>query len=264
MNNDKKALLLYGYCSSVQGNRDTQEDCGFVAVEEEKNGIGIICDGIGGLPGGSAASSAAVKSFLEDFAMTDKTEDDYSSFLKKEICRLDARIYDLTDASGRQLSAGTTLAAVVIEDEMLSWVSVGDSKIYIVRGDTMVQCNREHNYLTLLNEMLKDGVITLETYDEEVQKGDLLTSFIGMGNLSQVDVNPHPLHLRENDIVLLCSDGLSKLLSQKEIVSVVRKYQDRLESILEKLQEKAREKAESMQAKQDNTTIVLLSYQRKQ
>lgn len=183
--------------------------------------------------------------------------------VKKQVCRIDAKIYDLADGSGRQLSAGTTLAAVVIEEEMLSWVSVGDSKIYIVRDDTMVQCNREHNYLTILNEMLKDGTITLEMYDEEVYKGDSLTSFIGMGNLSQIDVNPHPFHLRENDIVLLCSDGLSKLLSQREIVSVVRKYQDELEVVLEKLQERARKKAQIMQEKQDNTTIVLLSYQRK-
>lgn len=264
MNDGQGTLRLYGYFSSVQGNRDCQEDCGFVAVEEERNGIGIVCDGIGGLPNGSAASLTAVESFLKDFATIDKTEEDYSTFLKEEMYRLDAKIYGLTDEKGRPLSAGTTLAAVVIDDERLSWVSVGDSKIYVVRGDTMAQCNREHNYLTLLNDMLKDGVISLEMYESEVCKGDSLTSFIGMGNLAQIDVNPYPFHLRENDVVLLYSDGLSGLLSQNEILSVVRTYQDDLESGLKELQKRAEEKARSMQIKQDNTTIVLLSYGRRE
>ena len=263
MKNKQNIFQLYGAFSSVRGDRDYQEDQGFVSVEDGKNRIGIICDGIGGLPNGSEASMTAVQKFLEEFITIDKSQEDYSTFLKKEMHRLDARVHGMADKNGRALSAGTTLVAVVIDEEMLSWVSVGDSKIYIVRDNMMVQCNREHNYLTILNEMLKDGLINLDTYNEEIYKGDSLTSFIGMGNLSQIDVNPNPFHLLKNDVVLLCSDGLSKLLMQDEILSVIRRYRDNLEKVLEELQNRAQKKAKTKQVIQDNTTLAIFSYQEK-
>ena len=74
MKNKQNIFQLYGAFSSVRGDRDYQEDQGFVSVEDGKNGIGIICDGIGGLPNGSEASMTAVQKFLEDFITIDKSQ----------------------------------------------------------------------------------------------------------------------------------------------------------------------------------------------
>lgn len=265
MNSENKdSYVLRSALYSVQGDRACQEDRGFAAVEKEIYGIGIICDGIGGLSDGDRASDTAMRGFLKDFSEMDLKEEAYCDFFRREMRRLDDRIFVMKDETGRELSAGTTLCAVVIDEGMLSWVSVGDSKIYIIRDDMMVQCNREHNYRAVLDDMLKKGKISLEIYEQEIEKGDFLTSYLGMGDLSQIDANPHPLRLQRGDVVLLCSDGLSKILSQKQILSQVLNCRNYPGKIPEKLLEALKQEAMHRNMKQDNTTILVFFYEKQE
>ena len=136
---------------------------------------------------------------------------------------------------------------VAIKNGFLQWISVGDSKIYVIRRDDMVCVTKEHNYLMLLNKQLEEGTIDEEEYAREVKRGAALISYLGMGNVNLMDANPNPLPLEDGDIVVLCSDGLYKALSDA----------DDLEAAVQELQMQAQISAGRVQ---DNTSIVVLSY----
>ena len=121
---------------------------------------------------------------------------------------MDQAVNNLKNEDGRPLNGGTTVVAVVIENNKMYFLSVGDSKIYILRDNEILAVNREHNYRLSLDEKLKKGQITKEQYIAEEDQAEALISYLGMGNVSLMDINNEPFILQENDIVLLCSDGL--------------------------------------------------------
>ena len=98
--------------------------------------------------------------------------------------------------------------------------------------DDMVCVTKEHNYLMLLNKQLEEGTIDEEEYAREVKRGAALISYLGMGNVNLMDANPNPLPLEDGDIVVLCSDGLYKALSDAQIYEIISKNADDLEVLL--------------------------------
>jgi serine/threonine protein phosphatase PrpC len=94
-------------------------------------------------------------------------------------------------------------------------------------------------------------------YAAESKRGAALISYLGMGNVSLMDLNPNPLQLQDNDVILLCSDGLYKALSDDRIFNIVTNYPGDPEKILRVLQEEA---FLASPHSQDNTSIVILIY----
>lgn len=249
--------LVCGAISSVIGARENQQDSCYMDIEPDGNAIGIVCDGMGGLQGGEVASQQAVCMFVEDFEQVRRTENNFYHFFCNEMIEIDDMVAGLTDDRGELLSAGTTLVGVAIKNGFLQWISVGDSKIYIIRGDDMACVTQEHNYLMLLNKRLKEGTIDEEEYAKEVKRGAALISYLGMGNVNLMDANPNPLPLEDGDVVVLCSDGLYKALSDAQIYEIISKNTDNLELAVQELQMQAQMAAGRVQ---DNTSIVMLSY----
>lgn len=255
-----KDIMVESAISSVIGARESQQDSCYVDVEEDGNAIGIVCDGMGGLAGGEIASQNAVRMFVEDYEKVRHELANFYSFFLEEMIELDTMVAELTNENGELLSAGTTLVAVSIKNGNFQWVSVGDSKIYVLRGDQLYCMVKEHNYLTLLNERLQEGSISVQEYTSEVKRGAALISYLGMGNISIIDAYPKPVELMEGDIIILCSDGLYKALSEQQITEIIHSYSDDLNMAINVLQEQAAIAAGRVQ---DNTSIVMLSYRAK-
>lgn len=250
-------MIVESAISSVIGARESQQDSCYVDVEEDGNAIGIICDGMGGLAGGEIASQNAVRMFIEDYEQVRHELTNFYSFFLEEMIEIDSMVAELTDEAGNLLSAGTTLVAVSVKNGNFQWISVGDSKIYILRGDSVYSMAMEHNYLTLLNQRLREGSISEEEYASEVGRGAALISYLGMGNISLMDAYPQPVPLMDGDIILLCSDGLYKALTERQITETVHSYPGNLDAAASALQEQA---AIAAGVTQDNTSIVMLSY----
>ena len=125
----------------------------------------------------------------------------------------DMQINQLTNTAGEPLRSGTTMVMVVIKDGYLRWTSVGDSKIYLIRKQEIFPLTNEHNYL-FMAEQRKDD----ESFEFNPQvRGDALVSYLGVGELPYIDISEKPLKLKEGDIVVLCSDGLYRSLSEEQI-----------------------------------------------
>ncbi|MCD8021083.1 MAG: protein phosphatase 2C domain-containing protein [Clostridiales bacterium] len=251
--------ILAGQVSTVIGTRESQQDSCYVSVNGN-SAIGIVCDGMGGLNGGEIASQNATLMFVQDFEQVRYYTNNYYNFFCNEMVDIDTMVAELTDSNGDLLAAGTTLVAVAVIDGHMQFISVGDSKIYMIRGDKMACLNREHNYFLILNEQLVRGDITPEDYAREQSRGAALISYLGMGNVNLMDANPQPMELVDGDIIILCSDGLYKALSEEQIFAIIKKNPINLEQMLAELQEEA---SRASTYSQDNTSIVLLTYRKK-
>ena len=241
--------------SSVIGTRSSQEDTVFGEAEGAE-AIAVVCDGMGGLSGGELASKAAVQCLVEDW-FSEEEITDIPQFLEKEAKKADEMVFCQTDASGERIQSGTTIAAVIIRDNALYWLSVGDSKIYLIRGDEITAACREHNYRLTLDQQLKEGSITPEEYAAEEYRAEALISYLGMGSLSLMDINRQPFCLEDGDIVLLSSDGLYKSLSEEDILRIVREQGTSMQTAANALTAAA---LGNKTKGQDNTSVVVMRY----
>ena len=240
------------------GSRETQQDSLFVSPstvvtpEEAPVSIGVVCDGMGGMEDGERASHLAMELFVKDCKAMQAWEG-VPALLYEEMLKIDDAVYNISESAG---GAGTTLVGVLASRNQMYWASVGDSRIYIHRNNEMLQVTRDHNYLLNLKEMAARGEITPEEIEAHHQK-EALISYMGIGSLSLMDINQNPFILRNGDMVLLCSDGLYKSLSDQEIRDIMRNNFINPEEAAKELVLTAFERNRE---RQDNTSVVLLQY----
>ncbi len=252
---DNISLKINMGISSIIGTRQYQQDTVFGHSEANLT-LAIVCDGMGGLTGGEQASQTATQLLAEDYFSRDKTVS-IPEFFRREAIKMDEAVYNLEDEVGNRLDAGTTCVSVIIEGNKLYWLSVGDSKIYIVRNNEIMAVNREHNYRLRLDDRLRQGLITIDEYKAEEDQAEALISYIGMGNVSLMDINQTPFELMEDDVVLLCSDGLYKRLNDLEIMELIKYELPDVGRAAKRLTDVVTKKTTTAQ---DNTSLVLLQY----
>ena len=150
------------------------------------------------------------------------------------------------------------MASYFTENKMY-WVSVGDSRIWLLRGEKLQAITREHNYEAVLNMQLEQGMIDADFYEKEMSSArvDALTSFLGMERIKYVDVNKKPIELQPGDIVALCSDGVYKSLTDSQVYALIRDTDIDMEIAADCVTEMALRYGGR---KQDNTTIILIKY----
>lgn len=241
----------------ILGTRKNQQDSMDVCQKEDSI-LAVVCDGMGGLQGGEIASSMTVKTIVEDY-MADESED-ITSFLLNEVIKIDRIVSKLMDNEGSRLNAGTTLAAVIIREQKLYYVSVGDSRIYLLRGSEMALLTEDQNYGMTLKKSLREGKIDEEKYRQEEKYADALISYIGMDGLKVIGCNSDsPLTLLPGDKILLCSDGLYKSVPEEKIKGeLINCNTENVKVCLEEMIDSSYEYTKKQNRKQDNTTAVLL------
>lgn len=201
-------------CFSEIGMRESQQDFGYLAAADNEV-LAVICDGMGGMYGGEIASRTAVEKFVECYGQSDQAND--CSWMETAVDIVDDVVYSLEDEEGNRLGAGTTLVAVSIKEKMMSWVSVGDSRLYVFRAGELLQITNDHNYSMQLKQQLESGEIDQSRYYSESYEGDALISYIGMGGLMLKDIDDTPIVLMKGDTVLLCSDGVYRTLTNENL-----------------------------------------------
>ena len=254
--------------SSIIGTRSYQQDFAFLYTDR-RDLAALVCDGMGGLEGGERASRTAAELFAADLKENGPGAN-IPGFLHREAKRMDKAVSGLKNGEGKPLKAGTTMVGVYCRGNEMNWVSVGDSRIYVIRGGQIAAQTRDHNYRLLLKEQLAAGQITRNFYEteEKTPQAEALTSFLGMNGLRLLDVNrtrngnlQGARTLLPEDIVLLCSDGVYKSLSDSQILAMVRDNDIDMNIAADRLTAMALRYGVRGQ---DNTTVILLRYRGEQ
>jgi serine/threonine protein phosphatase PrpC len=171
----------------------------------------IVADGIGGLQEGKAASQLAIREVTQAYYAD--ADPDVGRSLARAIQTANARIHSLAAEPGRQ-RMGTTIVAAVVQNRTLTVASVGDSRAYLVRGQTMRQLTQDHTWVA---DQVRAGLLTAEQARRHSQRNVVLRS---LGNQPEVQVDLRQEALRAGDTLLLCSDGLTGELPDAEIHAV--------------------------------------------
>jgi serine/threonine protein phosphatase PrpC len=243
-----------GNAQHIGARREQQDSFGFSDPGDKKlleHGglLAIVSDGMGGLDNGSQASSAAVRAFLAAYERK-PPEETIPAALHRALESAFSTVRTLNETAGGH--GGATLVAAAAHDGKLYWVSVGDSRLYLIRRGRAIQLSRDHNYREkLLDQVAGDRLALSEALSNPEREH--LTSYLGMNGSPEVDSSLKPLRLEAEDCVFLCTDGVHRMLSEQEFVKA---FQDR----------SASEACEAMTAmvlarasqEQDNLTVAAL------
>lgn len=256
LNDADEERRVYVASNTTIGKRKSQQDDCRYCMEHDVV-YAIVCDGMGGMKGGERASKEAVHQF-DRFFHDEYPIADIPTFMEHAVKIMDRSICKLTNEDGKPLGGGSTMIAAMIKDNLLYWASVGDSKIYLIRGNEMVCVTREHNYRLLLSQYYEEGTISAEEYVQEDKQGDALISYLGMGVVKMTDINAEPFELEPGDQVLLCSDGVYKTLSEETIQRIMANAENNMETAVCNIIQ-CIEEADN--PTQDNATVIAMIYQ---
>lgn len=191
------------------------EDSAFIA---HAGLLAILADGMGGMANGGHASSTAVRSFLREYERKTAGES-IPSALRRALAASSRDVVALN--SHFNIESGSTLIGASVCSDHLYWISVGDSHIYLLRDGELIQLNRDHTFGQALLDAAARGEIALQEVGEHPDK-EHLTSYLGMRNLpEEVDSNPTSFPLQDGDQVLLCSDGVYRMLGAEEFIEAL-------------------------------------------
>ncbi len=204
---------FYGLTDAGKVRTNNEDSLAF----DTTHGIALLADGMGGYNAGEVAASMAtdfIKSELCQWLTSQACRSDISRVERAvEMCVDEANlsILNAADSNPHFAGMGTTLVVGVFLAKHLVLGHVGDSRCYRLRGGELTQLTRDHS---MLQEQLDAGRLTAE--QAAVAPGrNLLTRALGVEKTTQIELHVHPV--READIYLLCSDGLTDMISDDDI-----------------------------------------------
>lgn len=202
--------------------RDNNQDYYFIS-EDLKIPLFIVADGMGGHKAGEIASEMVVENIKEQlYKYKDKMvgKKDILFYMEKSIKNANSMIYRKSLERKDCVGMGTTVTLAFIDNRSIYLGHVGDSRAYLVSGNTINQITEDHS---LVNELIKNGDITKEEAKKHPQK-NLITRAVGTEETIEVDTYIKKYH--SGDRLLLCSDGLTNMVDEKTILEVLNRETD--------------------------------------
>lgn len=257
--------MSFEYASRAsKGARSYQEDAvalhaepleGTVALESEGHALtltAVLADGMGGHAGGARASTLACTHFLD--SVVQKTAGEIPAQLQHALDAANAAILQEVDSNPALNGMGCTLVGTTFTDRGIEWISVGDSPLFLLRGDELVVLNEDHSLAPEIDKLAETGRITWEAALSDPRRHFLRSALTG-NEIELVDRSVRPLALAADDIVILASDGIHTL-THDDIHAVARANAkagpvEIADALIEAV-------AERKQAYQDNTTLIVV------
>jgi protein phosphatase len=200
-----------------------------------------VADGMGGHRGGEVASQLAVETLEKLFRQG-------AGELPDQVQEANRVVFERSSLDRKVAGMGTTLTAALVEDDRVRLAHVGDSRAYLLRDGELGLLTEDH---TLVHRMVSEGEISKEEAQTHPQRS-VLTRAIGVDTV--VDVDDETLQVRPGDRLLLCTDGLTSMVSEDQIEEALRSVPDAQEAA-QRLVQMANE-AGGM----DNTTVLVLDF----
>jgi len=216
-------FMKYGIKSHKGMVREINEDSYNVIFNSSKMAVAfILADGMGGHSAGEVASKMAVdyiSSSLESI-FDNLREENIETTMREIIEKANDIIYQKSSEPGPYFGMGTTLLMAIFLGKKLYVIHIGDSRAYLMRDGVIKQLTTDHSYV---EELIKNGSITRVEAEHHPQK-HIITRALGC--FQSVDTDISSFDILHNDIFILCTDGLTNMLSDDKIKSIVEKHED--------------------------------------
>lgn len=200
--------------------RDMNQDYYYISPEQSLINLYILADGMGGYTGGEIASRLATisaKNYIEsNFEKTLTEKEEIVKLIKDSMEYANMVVYEKSKENKELEGMGTTLEVCLIYNNIVYIGHIGDSRIYIQREEKLKKLTIDHSYV---EKLVKDGTITKEEAINHPKK-NMLTKALGCMAFVEVDVANEKLH--KDDIILICSDGLTNMVEEETINNVIK------------------------------------------
>ena len=209
-------MLISGHKSDKGLVRENNEDALYT---NDKLGVYILADGMGGHEGGEIASNIAVNTIAKilSWSVRVSQKKNIEEIVYSALHKANEEIILLGKNDINLINMATTIVISIFVDDVVNYIHLGDSRIYLYKkDDNLTQLTTDNS---LVMEMVKQGIIR----KEEVRMHSLrniVTRYLGGAKLSIPEV--HKCAIGANDCIMLCSDGLTNMLDDKEILSILK------------------------------------------
>ena len=201
-----------------RGKRGNQEDSVYISPFDQlvQHGLVAACsDGMGGLLNGEVVSKYVTDTLNERYPFDFNDQ----AGITKMITEISDKVYE-----DYHLSAGATLVMVHIMDDLLNFYNLGDSNIILIRNNRATLLNNKQNYAAVMIKKFSEGGIdTVDAYKDSRARG--LTDFVG-NHKCNVQMTKRPMKLRDNDIIIVGSDGVTDSMPLNRIVNHIHPDQN--------------------------------------
>ncbi|AJY76461.1 Stp1/IreP family PP2C-type Ser/Thr phosphatase [Paenibacillus beijingensis] len=236
--------------SDIGRIRLANEDRSWVGTTRSGLTLAIVADGMGGHQAGDVASQLAVEAFrdaMEDIKV-DLTADEAKMLIRQAILQANEVVFDMASRNEQYHNMGTTIVtALFLQGSSTVIGHIGDSRAYRVSGGQITQLTEDH---TLVNELLRSGQISASEAVNHPRRNVLTRA---LGTDQQVDVDVQVIKWNDEDTLLLCSDGLSGMVGDDQMLETLLAPDLSLEEKAERLIQLALQAGGD-----DNITVVLL------
>ena len=226
--------------------REVNEDSVFAANQPVGNlpNLFIVADGMGGHNAGDYASQMTVEVVKKSLA--DSQETDPETMIRQAITTANELLLEKASQDARLKGMGTTVVVATVIEKTLYFANVGDSRLYLLNKD-IKQLSKDHS---LVQEMVRLGGINREEAKHHPDK-NIITRAVGAKEELKIDFFEY--RLKKQDVILMCTDGLSNMVEDEEIFRIVKSARDVVEAT-EQLIEKAKENGGN-----DNIGVVVVA-----
>jgi protein phosphatase len=250
--------ISYEAITDVGRKRKGNEDSVFVNPECN---LFVVADGMGGHAAGEVASRLAVDA-INDFVVLTGGDDEITwpfgldetmsydgNRLKTAVRFANKKVLEATRERTEYEGMATTVAAVLVDGDSANLAHVGDSRVYLMRDQTLSQLTSDHSWI---NEQIQSGVISADQARSHPLRNVVTRALGGKPDL-QVDMQVHRMNM--GDVLLLCSDGLTTMLPDEEIARVMALHEGDIGAAAHALVDAA-----NARGGEDNITVLLLKF----
>ncbi len=210
----------------------------------EKERIFVVADGVGGAYAGDVASQTVTRT-IEQKAANQPVPDKIKS-VQEFIQAANSEVYKISRKEAKQM--GSTIALMALEDDAAIIAHVGDSRIYVVRDDAIIQLTKDDSKIQKYRDKFANDP---DIVVENIVKSNIITNALGIA--ATVDYDVQKVMLKDNDIFILCTDGVHNYHSDAEFLSNLTKNQNDLPKACQVIKQTCYEKGA-----RDHLTVILV------
>lgn len=230
--------------------RQHNEDNGGIFINTEGVHLAIVADGMGGHRAGDVASMMTIDILKESWEQSSQIEtaNDADEWLRTHISKVNTALFKHAEENSECQGMGTTIVAAICTERFATIANIGDSRCYLNNESGFKQITEDHS---LVNELVRTGQITKEDAENHPRKNVLLRA---LGTEIKVDIDISTVMFEEDDLLLLCSDGLSNKLSEQEMLEILKNdqsFENKADTFIDLANHHGGE---------DNITLVLVQY----
>ena len=213
--------MIIAYAKSDIGKaREMNQDAYYISDSSSEIKLYLLADGMGGYKGGEIASNLAIKcaqSYItNNFKETPKDKQSLIQLVASSMEYANMVVYEKSKEDKELEGMGTTLDVTLIYNNKIYIGHIGDSRVYRIRNKVMRKLTKDHSYV---QQLLEDKKITREEAMHHPKK-NMLTKALGC--TSYIDPDLRARVINKNDIILMCSDGLTNMVSEEEIYQITK------------------------------------------